>query len=605
MQPTNNALQAPLILATIALAIWLLNWMQPVLVPIALAILLTFVLSPVITRLERLGSPRVPAVILVVVLASAIIGSIGWLVARQVSDLVESFPQYEQNLSAKIESLRSEEGGFVDRIQRIAEKITRDLEKSDAAAVDITRVGQGSEPLPVKVVTDASPFQLSELWSAFGPVVQPLSIVGFAVVLVIFMLIRREDLRDRVLSLVGRGRLTLTTKALDEAGERVSRYLLMQLVVNASYGAAVSAGLFLIGVPYAALWGFFAAVLRYIPYLGPWLAALFPLALSILVTDSWSPPLTVLGLFLVLELISNMVVEPWLYGRGIGISETATLVMIAFWTWLWGPIGLLLATPLTVCLAVFGKYVPALEFFDTLLGDRPALDSAMGYYQRLVARDQDEASDIAEDHLAEHTLVDTYDQLLIPALASAKHELLSAALSGEDHRHLIDATKEIAEELLTLSAESKTSAQEEAANGAPERARAGKVRVLAIAARDESDQAALTMLAGVVDEQAFDLRLGSATSLVSDAIGQVGALEPAIVCVAALPPGGGAQARLLCLRLRARYPELVIIVGRWGWQGDVERLRSQLQSAGANEIGLSLAETCRQLASLRSQGLAE
>lgn len=183
MQPTNNALQAPLILATIALAIWLLNWMQPVLVPIALAILLTFVLSPVITRLERLGSPRVPAVILVVVLASAIIGSIGWLVARQVSDLVESFPQYEQNLSAKIESLRSEEGGFVDRIQRIAEKITRDLEKSDAAAVDITRVGQGSEPLPVKVVTDASPFQLSELWSAFGPVVQPLSIVGFAVVL--------------------------------------------------------------------------------------------------------------------------------------------------------------------------------------------------------------------------------------------------------------------------------------------------------------------------------------------------------------------------------------------------------------------------------------
>ena len=599
-----SSLQATLILATTALSIWLLNWMQPVLVPIALAILLTFVLSPVITKLERLGSPRVPAVILVVVLTFMAIGSVGWLVARQVTSLVESFPQYEQNLSAKIESLRSEQGGFVDRIQRIAERITRDLEKPDAA-VSLDSIPRGSEPLPVKVVSDAKPFDLSGLWSAFGPVLEPLSIVGLSVVLVIFMLIRREDLRDRVLSLVGRGRLTMTTKALDEAGARVSRYLLMQLIVNGSYGAAVSAGLYLIGVPYAALWGFFAAVLRYIPYLGPWLAALFPLALSILVSESWTPPLMVLGLFLSLELISNMLVEPLLYSRGVGVSETATLVMIAFWTWLWGPIGLLLATPLTVCLAVFGKYVPALEFFDTLLGDRPALDSAMGYYQRLIARDQDEASDIAEANLAESTLVGTYDALLIPALASAKHEVLSAALSEDDHRHLIAATREIAEELVTLSAAAETPDEQEAAIGAPADARAGKVRVLAIAARDESDQAALAMLAAVLDGRAFDLQFGSATGLVSDALGQVEALKPAIVCVAALPPGGGAQARLLCLRLRARYPELIVVVGRWGWQGDADRVRSQLQAAGATEIGLSLSETCQQLTALRSQGLAD
>jgi hypothetical protein len=370
---------------------------------------------------------------------------------------------------------------------------------------------------------------------------------------------------------------------------------------------AVGIGLFLIGVPYAALWGFFAAVLRYIPYLGPWLAAVFPLALSILVSQSWSPPLLVLGLFLVLELLSNMVAEPWLYGRGIGVSETATLVMIAFWTWLWGPIGLLLATPLTVCLVVFGKYVPAFRFFHTLLGDRPALDSAMGYYQRLIARDVDEASDIAEEYLGENSLVGTFDSLLIPALATAKREVLTTALNEHEHRQLIEATREITDELATLD-EKTPAAEGDTGNDGPADGNPGpqpmRVRVLAIAARDDSDLAAAEMLAAVLDERAFDLRIGTATGLVADALEQVKEVEPAIVCVVALPPGGGAQARLLCLRLRARHPDLTLVVGRWGLHGDVAQFRTQLKSAGAGDIGFSLGETCRQLASLRSQGIA-
>jgi predicted PurR-regulated permease PerM len=604
MPPHLSSLRTPIVLATSALSIWLLSWMQPVLVPVALAILLTFILSPLITQMQRWGTPRIPAVIMVVVLTFAMIGSIGWLVARQVTALVDSFPRYEQNLRAKIESLRADQGGFVDRIQRIAEGITRDLEKPESGKGN-TRFGP--EPIPVTVVSESSPFQLSGLWSAFGPVLQPLSIVGFSIVLLIFMLIRREDLRDRVLSLVGHGRLTLTTKALDEAAERISRYLLMQLIVNGSYGTAVGAGLYLIGVPYAALWGFFAAVLRYIPYLGPWLAALFPLALSVLVSESWSPPLMVLGLFLVLELISNMLIEPWLYGRGVGVSETATLVMIAFWTWLWGPIGLLLATPLTVCLAVVGKHVPALGFLDVLLGDRPALSPATGYYQRLIARDEDEASDIAEAYADRHTLVETFDSLLIPALTSAKREAVSATLSAEEQRRLVDVTRQITEELV-----SNGKADDGSTQAAPVReadaSSALRVRVLAIPARDESDQAALAMLAAALHDRGLgddriELHLSAATALVSEVLDRVDALAPAIACIAALPPGGGAQAKLLCLRLQSRFPDMKIVVGRWGWEGESDRIRSQLLEAGATEFATTIAETCGQLASLRSQGI--
>ncbi|HZH06171.1 MAG TPA: AI-2E family transporter, partial [Lautropia sp.] len=413
---------------------------------------------------------------------------------------------------------------------------------------------------------------------------------------------------DRVLSLVGHGRLTVTTKALDEAAERISRYLLMQLIVNGSYGAAVGAGLYTIGVPYAALWGFFAAVLRYIPYLGPWLAALFPLALSVLVSDSWSAPLMVLGLFLVLELLSNMLIEPWLYGRGVGVSETATLVMIAFWTWLWGPIGLLLATPLTVCLAVVGKHVPALGFLSTLLGDRPALSPATGFYQRLIAGDEDEASDIAAAHLDEHSLIATFDALLIPALTSAKRDVLSATLSVEEQQHVISATRQIAEELVT-----RRMAEEESQRGlspSPESdPSAIRVRVLAVAARDESDQAALAMLAAALHERGLDkgrveLHISPAMALVSEVLAQADELIPSIVCIAALPPGGGAQAKLLCLRLRTRYPDMKIVVGRWGWEGETDRIRAQLLQAGATDFGNSLAETCSQVGSLRSQGIA-
>jgi predicted PurR-regulated permease PerM len=249
-----------------------------------------------------------------------------------------------------------------------------------------------------------------------GPLLGPFAAGGLIIVLVIFMLINREDMRNRLIALIGHGQLTATTHALEEASDRISRYLLMQLILNGAFGIAVSLGLLLIGVPYAPLWGFFAAVLRYIPYLGSWLSALLPIAMSLLVSDSWTQPILIAVLFLALELPINLFVEPWLYGRRTGVSEAALLVAVAFWAWLWGPVGLILASPLTACLVVLGKYVPALSFFNTLLGDRPVLDPPIRYYQRLLARDHDEAVEIAEEQSKNSSVEAVYDQVLVPAL---------------------------------------------------------------------------------------------------------------------------------------------------------------------------------------------
>jgi predicted PurR-regulated permease PerM len=592
-----NWLKAFVILGSFGLTLGLLYWLQSVLIPVALAILLTFLLSPLVTLLERRRFPRALAVVLVVMVAFSAIGGIGWMVARQVTSLVDTFPQYEHNLSKKIAALQAGESGFIDKLARIVQRITRQIEKNPPPIDSAKQEEVETHPLPVKVIQEGGPFQLSRLWSVLGPVLGPFAAIGLAVVLLIFMLIRREDLRDRVISLVGHGRLTLTTKALDEAGERVSQYLLMQLIINGSYGAAVAAGLYFIGIPYALLWGFFAAVFRYIPYLGPWLAALLPIGLSLLVSESWTAPLLVVGLFLTLELFSNMVIEPRLYGHRIGVSETAILIMLAFWTWLWGPIGLILATPLTVCLVLLGKYVPFLKFFDTLLGDQPALEADIGYYQRLLARDVDEASDIAEEHLASHTLEETYDGLLIPALIYSKCDLESDDLDEEDQRFVVESTREIVEELSTLRDAAATT--EASKSAASEDAPASQlIPILGCSARDDADEVALLMLKELVDPKRCDVTLTTAALLASEVVARVEETNPALLCIAALPPGGQAHTRLLCLRLHSRFPDLKIIIGRWGLKEDLDKKREQLLSAGADHVGTTLHETRNQIETL-------
>ena len=286
----------------------------------------------------------------------------------------------------------------------------------------------------------------SSIFAWLGPIVGPLGTAAVVVAMLIFMLLERRDLRDRLIGLFGHGRLTITTKAFDEAGTRVSRQLLMQSLVNLLYGIAAGIGLYFLGVPYALVWASLGAVLRFIPYVGPVLGAGAPILVSLAALDGWSRPLWVMGLFVVLELFTNLVLETVLYAGAAGVSQVALLVSLAFWTWLWGPLGLLMGTPLTVCLVVLGKHVPGLEFVGMLMADTPALAPEYGYYQRLLARDQSEAADLIERHIKSQSPRSVYDALLLPALNYAERDRLEQRLSLDEEAAVIEATRELLSE---------------------------------------------------------------------------------------------------------------------------------------------------------------
>ncbi|HEX2227052.1 MAG TPA: AI-2E family transporter, partial [Candidatus Binatia bacterium] len=377
-------------LATLVFIFALLYWAQAVLIPVAVALLLTFLLTPVVQWLERMHLGKLPAVILAVVFASCLLAVMTWMITAQLTRLAGDLPKYEANIKKKIADVRAmARGGTLERVQQSVEEIKEEINKSEPAK---------KRPSPPEVVVrEKDPSLGWPLPSGAGILLERLASAGLAIVLLMFMLYQRADLRNRLIRLIGYGRLTVTTRALEDAGARISRYLLAQSIVNATYGFAVGIGLFFIGLPYAALWGLLGAFLRFIPYVGPWLAAIMPSILALAAIEGWLWPLTVVALFIVLELFTNMVLETLLYSDSAGVSQVALLIAIAFWTWLWGPIGLLMATPLTVCLVVLGKYVPQLEFISVLMSDEPVAESDIIFYQRLLAGDKDEAAQIVRE----------------------------------------------------------------------------------------------------------------------------------------------------------------------------------------------------------------
>ena len=435
------------LLPTAVLIIASLYWAQAVLIPIAVSILLTFLLTPVADSLERLGLGRVFSVILIVILAFSFLAAVGWIVTLQLTSVANELPTYTQNMKRKIADIRGAgKGGALEKVQKTAEEVKKELEKKDEAAK--------VQPKPREVVVQGE--QSSTFWPLpldIAPVFERLASGGLAIVLVIFMLVQREDLRNRLIRLIGYGHLTLTTKALEEAGQRISRYLLMQSIINTSFGIAVGVALYFIGLPYALLWGFLAAMLRFIPYVGPWAATIMPGALSLIVFEGWMWPALVVAVFLVLELVNNMILEPLLYGESAGVSEVGLLIAIAFWTWLWGPVGLILATPLTVCVVVLSKYVPRLDFINVLMSDESVMKSHISYYQRLLAGDQDEAAEIVEEHLENHPFEETCDEVMVPTLNYAKRDRALGRLAENDEQFIFQATREILEALNGLHSE--------------------------------------------------------------------------------------------------------------------------------------------------------
>jgi predicted PurR-regulated permease PerM len=561
----------------IALVVAGLYWLQTVLIPLALAVLLTFLLSPVVSTLQRRGLGRVPSVLVTVLLALSILGGIGWTLARQLMTLADELPRYSLNIHRRIADLRgASKGGSVEKVQKAVEDVVGEMQKTDTLGV--------TREKPVAVVLEP-PSLLVHLPN----LLQALASAGVVAVLMIFMLLERRELRDRVILLIGYRRMTATTRALDEAGARISRYLLMQSIINGSFGVTVGLGLFLIGVPYAVTWGFLAAALRFIPYLGPFVAALLPLVLSLAVFPGWLQPALVVGLFLVLEPITGSVMEPWLYGQSAGVSHVALLIALTFWTWLWGPVGLLMATPLTVCLIVLGKHLPALGFIVVLMGDRPVIEAKARYYQRLLARDQDEAIDIVEAYVNTDGRESVYDTVLLPALYYAKQDRDRDLLSEGDAQFVAQATREI---LDVLAPDAPASSERDPGDHSGTDTR---VRIVGCPARDEADVLALEMVGQLLDPARYRMEVSRPGMLVSEVLAGVDRHRPVILCIGAVAPGGLSQARHLCKRLRSQCPELEIVVGRWGLHDEKDADRQHLLAAGADHVETTVLDTQRTL----------
>ncbi len=636
-----------------------LFWAQAVFIPVALAGFLTFLLSPLVNRLRQRGLPRTPSVIAAVLIAAAILGGIGWLVTTQITSLLRELPKYEEQIKEKVRTFKQVAEG-PGQLQKMIRDITDEGKEKGKGSPDgkpapdgkTARSGadQGDDSSEARAPAPQQPTAvvlepqraawLSGLTSFLSPLLEYVGELALAFILVIFMLLKREELRNRVIRLAGRGKIVAATKFVDEAGQRVSRFLLMQAIVNASFGVLFGLGLLAIGVRYALLWGFLGAMLRYLPYIGPYLAAMFPLSLTVAMSEGWGATLMVLGLFLTLELVISNFIEPRLYGQSMGVSEIALLVSAAFWAFLWGPIGLVLSSPLTVCLVVLGRYIPRLEFLSVLLGDEPALDSAISFYQRLLARDQDEAEDLVIEQMkAAETPEAIYDAMLLPALGSVKRSRISGDITVEDEQYALQVIREIVEDIgegrIGAEVAAASSGEAEADEAARPSPTEPPLRIFGCPAHDAEDRTALEMLGRILDPARWDLELIEPTTLTSELLALVEERRPAAVCIAATPPGGLAHTRYLCKRLRSRFPELKVLVGRWGMvdlsafdpasqpaagrldtavkdpeatasstaqstahEPAANRVVGRLTEAGADLVALTLLETRQQLASL-------
>jgi hypothetical protein len=430
------------------------------------------------------------------------------------------------------------------------------------------------------------------------PVLRPLALTGLVLIFTIFILIKRFDLRHRLFRLAGLGRINIMTQALDDAAQRVSRYLLMQVLVNAGFGCLFGFGLYLIGVPNAALWGVVAGILRIVPYVGTLVAATLPIALCLAAFTSWVPPLLVFLLFAGLEMIIGNFVEPWLYGANTGISSLALLVAAIFWTILWGPAGLILSTPLTVCVVVLGRYVPQLSFLHTLLGDEVVLAPEARIYQRLLAMDQPEAHAIVAQFLKGKPLVELYDSVLVPALSLVEQDRHKGAIDTAREEFLFLSINEMITELSEYRLAQDASAAEDAA-APPVPAQQIGARILCLPANDRADEVTAAMLAQLLEQAGHAaLCLPVAHASLMEMLAMLEIKPSDVICISALPPYAFSPARTMCKLVRERFPELKIVIGVWGFSGDTEKAKARFERTQPDRLLTSMAQAIEQIQEL-------
>ncbi|MBV9266801.1 MAG: AI-2E family transporter [Acidobacteriaceae bacterium] len=561
-----------------AVVIAALYFGKALVVPFAFAVLLSFLLSTPVVWLEKLKLGKSFSVFVVLTITVAFVGAMVWLGIVQVSGIVRSLPQYRNNVIRKLEALQNPAGSGILRgfetISELSREVTANRlkteKKGNPAQADTGQPPSAVNPVPVEVVKPGNSV-LPSLGIVSTSVGEDLAEALAVIVLTLFMLLNRTHLRNRLLRFMGRGHLVLMTTAIDDAAHRVSQYLLTQSLVNGMFGLILATGLYFIGVPYAPFWGVLVAVLRFIPYVGTFIAGACPFLLSLVVLDGWRRPLLTAGLYLAIELTISSVIEPWLYATRTGISSLAILISAAFWTLLWGPIGLVLSTPLTVCLAVLGRYLPPLEFLYVLLGDEPVLATEVRYYQRLLAEDEDEAAEVLETSLKDKSLTEVYDSVVIPALTLAETDRHENRLSEQKSSFVYQATRELVEDV-----GERHPILPHAAVG---------VRVGCVPSRDEADAVVAAMLAQLLRQRGIE----------ADVIrGDDGSGCETLV-VSALPPFAIMHARSWCRKLKKRHPGARILLGVWNSLLPAEDIRQRLGADGADSVVITLEQALNDL----------
>jgi predicted PurR-regulated permease PerM len=577
---SGNSLATVLVAAAIVAALY---FGREVLLPMALAVLLSFVLAPPVKLLQRLYLPRFAAVAIVVLLACGVISGLGTLMFAQVSQLAGDLPRYQSNLAEKVQALRgaTTASGTLEQASQVLQNLQKELDRPKNAKPTSPTTADASalpdRPIPVEV-RQPDPGALQTLATLIAPLIHPLATTGIIIIFVVFILLQQQDLRNRLIRIAGSHDLQRTTLAMDDAGKRLSRLFLMQLALNAAFGLIIGIGLWAIGVPSAPLWGLLAMVLRFVPYIGAIVAAILPLIVATAVDPGWSMMLMTAALFLIVEPLIGHVVEPMVYGHSSGLSPVAVVVSATFWTWLWGPIGLILATPLTMCLVVLGRHVERLKFLEVLLGDRPALSPSENAYQRMLAGDPIETTDQAQAFLKDGTLTQYYEQIMMGALRLAWADLERGRLDQQETQRIRDTVAEVVDDLENHNESQNTSEKNTSEDGVPP----GKLKqleeivsggappsppidrvegtVLCIPGLGLLDETVAMPLAQLLRREGISAEAKETETLSMSKLFALETKDVALICLCYLEHATPAQLHYASRRLRRRTPGVSILV---------------------------------------------
>jgi predicted PurR-regulated permease PerM len=618
--PIGLLAHAPLLL--LALVLVALYFGKPFLFPMAVALSLTFLLTPLVMQIQRLRVGRIPAVLLVLAMTATLVGGVGWIVGRQVIGVINDLPNYRENIQQKLYSLHAPTAGPLSRtvrsIREIGAEIANTTESPGDTATEaphtrreraLARLSEDKQPVPVRVVAPAQ--TAAQYFSQYArPVLEPLAILALIVIFSFYMLVKREDLRNRLLLLAGKGQLNLMSQAMNEAAARISRYLITNVLVNAGYGVIFGVALYLLHVPNATLWGALMAILRMIPYVGTMIAGFSTVAFTLAVFDNWWHPLWVLLLFGGLEFVIANFIEPHIYGKRTGISSFALVIMAIVWTLVWGWPGLIVSTPMTVCLIVMGRHIPQMSFLYILMGEEAELSPEAQFYERLLAMDQSGAHAIADSFLEGKTLLDLYDGMVLPAILLSERDRHKGELDNIHSAWLYQSTTELVAELTDYAppaapggeAESGAEPQEQtstaitkAENAEAEAVPEHTSPVVCVPAEDPADEIAATMLAQLLEKNGHSTMLLSRAALTEEILERLGEESNTILCISAVPPFAFAQARKMTQSLRKNVPRNPIVVGLWGSKDDVEKLRDRFGGARPTAIVTTLRDALQRV----------